>query len=525
MKNRFTAIILICALLLVGCGSEGQSVNDSVSGAEPEVEEAVDSAEESGEGAQALYEKFLNNEVPVTIDSHVDQGSYFTFQNYDGNEYTLEELVNLIIADYIGEDDFIKIWLDKIEYAYIDCGADGEPELALHIDTPASMEDWNEYIVIKEFDGKLKTVYSTVAWSRSYTYINEYGYIYGDGSGGASSHSFDKSFVDGDGKLHFIYADTTELMWISEEENELFGNGMNYEFSAEEVAKYSGEYIQFDFYFDQPDADDYESHIVRSYGKVADEDDILDSESGYRGYCYCELEDDESIYDENSPLWKCLGGENVYTLSEIEKMIADKEAEVGLTEKIKNGAEADWKELEINFEPYIANYNSDNFLEMKAYFPLYFSLSRVDKGTATSFTVDRDGNIEGKYDEYDFDNGVTTINEFTGRFTDVKKLDEYSYSLTMSELELKYTPDTEGYETLSNGYEAYRIYITPYGLEDSSAVHYILYVPGTPVSKLDDRILENMNEYHVESLKEQDVLEEYILFNTEADEYCVWLAD
>ena len=74
---------------------------------------------------------------------------------------------------------------------------------------------------------------------------------------------------------------------------------------------------------------------------------------------------------------------------------------------------------------------------MKAYFPLYFSLSRVDKGTATSFTVDRDGNIEGKYDEYDFDNGVTTINEFTGRFTDVKKLDEYSYSLTMSELELK----------------------------------------------------------------------------------------
>ena len=80
MKNRFTAIILICALLLVGCGSEGQSVNDSASGAEPEVEEAVDSAEESGEGAQALYEKFLNNEVPVTIDSHVDRAHILRFR-------------------------------------------------------------------------------------------------------------------------------------------------------------------------------------------------------------------------------------------------------------------------------------------------------------------------------------------------------------------------------------------------------------------------------------------------------------
>ena len=50
-------------------------------------------------------------------------------------------------------------------------------------------------------------------------------------------------------------------------------------------------------------------------------------------------------------------------------------------------------------------------------------------------------------------------------------------------------------------------------------MHYILYVPGTLVSKLDDRILENMNEYHVESLKEQDVLEKYILFNTEASTF------
>ena len=93
----------------------------------------------------------------------------------------------------------------------------------------------------------------------------------------------------------------------------------------------------------------------------------------------------------------------------------------------------------------------------------------------------------------------------------------------MSDIDLKYTPDTEGYETLSNGYEAYRIYITPYGLEDSSAVHYILYIPGTPVSALDDRILENMNEYDVEELKMQDVLEEYILFNTEAEKHCVWI--
>ena len=54
-------------------------------------------------------------------------------------------------------------------------------------------------------------------------------------------------------------------------------------------------------------------------------------------------------------------------------------------------------------------------------------------------------------------------------------------------------------------------------------MHYILYIPGTPVSALDDRILENMSEYDVEELKKQDVLEKYILFNTEAEEHCVWI--
>lgn len=509
-------------MLLAGCGKkEAASADISES---TDVSKVEESEKESEIDAQDLYERFLNNEVPVTIGKHVQQGEYYTFENYEGEEYTLEELVNCIIADYIGDDDSVEIWLDKIEYAYIDCGADGEPELALHIDTPMSTEGWIEYIIIKEFDGKLKTVYSDVAWSRSYIHINEYGYIYGDGSGGAASHSFDKSFVDGDGKWHFIYSDSTELAWISEEDRVLYGNGGAYELSEDEVAKYSGEYILIDFHFNTPNSGEYyEDDTVRSYGKFAKEDEFLDWEHGYRGYCYCELEDDESIYDEDSPLRKYYGGEDFYTLSEVEKMIADREAEVGLTETIKNGAEAEWKELEINFEPYIASYNSDNFLEIMEYFPIDFSLSRVEGGTETAFSVDKNGSFEGDYYESDYENEITTINEFIGRFTYAKKIDEYSYSLTMSDIDLKYTPDTEGYETLSNGYEAYRIYITPYGLEDSSAVHYILYIPGTPVSALDDRILENMNEYDVEELKMQDVLEKYILFNTEAEEHCVWI--
>jgi hypothetical protein len=91
----------------------------------------------------------------------------------------------------------------------IDCGNDGNKELGLIIYTPMNIESWEQHIVVKDVDDTLQMIYADVAWSRSSIYMNEYGYIFGDGSGGAAYHGFDKSFIDADGKWHFIYSDSS----------------------------------------------------------------------------------------------------------------------------------------------------------------------------------------------------------------------------------------------------------------------------------------------------------------------------
>ena len=152
-----------------------------------------------------MYEKFLHNEERVHINTENDLGYYFSFKNFTKQDYTLDEMVDTIIAFY--KEDWMTddVFLEKIEYAYIDCGNDGNKELAIAIHTPwASQESWQEYLIIKNINGTLQTVYSNVAWSRSRIQLNEYGCIFENGEGGAWNNSSDISFIDAEGRWHNI---------------------------------------------------------------------------------------------------------------------------------------------------------------------------------------------------------------------------------------------------------------------------------------------------------------------------------
>ncbi|WP_049946136.1 RNA polymerase sigma factor [Butyrivibrio sp. WCD2001] len=166
----------------------------------------IESSDSNEENDTTLYEKFLHNEERVHINTENDLGYYFSFKNFTKQDYTLDEMVDTIIAFY--KEDWMtdRVSLEKIEYTYIDCGNDGDKELAVVIHTPSEepLESWEEYLIIKNINGTLQTVYSDVAWTRNIINLNEYGYIDIYGDGGVENSGWDKSFIDAEGKRHDV---------------------------------------------------------------------------------------------------------------------------------------------------------------------------------------------------------------------------------------------------------------------------------------------------------------------------------
>ncbi len=273
----------------------------------------------------------------MKIGDENDLGGFHTFRACQGQEFTLENLVNYIIKrcmDFETEQlklEGVHITLDKIEYAFLDCGNDGSSELAIRIETPSSMKGNTETIIIKEKDGKLETIYSDWGCEKSRIFINEYGYIYGDRWSGACCVKFDKAFLDAGGKYHYIYS--------------------NY------VDSCAMPYVSFEFLFDK-DGDSY----VTVYAMVDQADKPDDNaedefELGYKGYCFSDwsIIHNDSLYEKSGKIYEhfeqrgLLSAEDLVTINELDKMIAEKEKKEGLTEEIKSGKTIEWEELNYSF--------------------------------------------------------------------------------------------------------------------------------------------------------------------------------
>ena len=528
-----TALTATCAMLLTACGVTDSEKNIdsqmSESGEAATTEKTAEiengsetalSAEESTVEETSLYELFLNNATTVRVSDGWYHNGNLHYDPERKNKYTLEELVNVIIDGYMSPETYERIRLDKIEYAYIDCGKDGIEELALHICTPGG-DDWNEFIIIKEIDGVLEAVYSDIAWARSRKNLNEYGYFYNDGSGGAAYSGYSKEYVDGDGKRHFLYNDWT-MGWIGEgdQNGQLLYWDDFYEMELDEPA--DGEYVVLAFTFDENETDFAKDYYT--YVKYI-EDPNRDWNEGFRGYLFTDKIDTEGIYDDTNPVKKYMDSQNleIYTLDEIDRMVADRENETGVTQEIKDGAEADWKELEYSFEPYIATYNDDNFLKRKEYFPLYLQLNH-ESYAGTSMTIYADGSIEGDYYDWNYDsdtgNSVSYENEYKAKLQVTNKIDETSYELKMTDYTLLHESGTSETNSYSQGSTSTKHFVEIPG-HDDGGTRYILYCPGTQKKDIDEKALSQINEIAMEYSFEDGVLQEYILYGIDGSGY-VW---
>lgn len=99
-------------------------------------------------------------------------------------------------------------------------------------------------------------------------------------------------------------------------------------------------------------------------------------------------------------------------------------------------------------------------------------------------TVNEDGTFEGTYHDSDmgdigegYPNGTYYLCGFEGKFTQPKKVDEYTYSVRIENIELANVVDTEEIKD-SIKY----IYSQPYGLYDADDI--LIYIPGISIKEL-----------------------------------------
>ncbi len=132
-----------------------------------------------------------------------------------------------------------------------------------------------------------------------------------------------------------------------------------------------------------------------------------------------------------------------------------------------------------------------------------FTFSSGAGAWATQLNIRPDGSFSGEYWDMDmgssgdgYPNGTQYGNTFTGTFTDLKKVNDYTWSMKLSEINYTYEIGKE--EILD---QILYSYTEAYGLVGADEVD--IYLPGAPVSELPEEFLQwvSMNYYDQEELK------------------------
>lgn len=107
-------------------------------------------------------------------------------------------------------------------------------------------------------------------------------------------------------------------------------------------------------------------------------------------------------------------------------------------------------------------------------------------GWSTDFEIEKDGSFKGNYHDSemgdtgdDYENGTMYLCSFSGEFTDLIKINDYTYQMKMENLTYDETP---GKEEITDGVKY--IYTDVYGLEGTDT--FKVYLPGAPVSDLSE---------------------------------------
>ena len=358
MKKIFTGILCLalCAGCLVGCGDKvreqppmsvdediekseaadlketdvkaeedtnvsSYDLNAKVSEDGSDADSSATTGEITSEELKEVYLDFLKGDSKMTVAT-----SDFEALETD-KEYSYEDM-NLCSLKYF-EEQFDSAELTDADYAFIDCGADNVPELAVWQKYLLSMDAAYTYFVFKYLDGKVCLVSSFYGYYRMYADINNYGYITYGGSNGASSCGFDYSFIDKDGKEIFLYSENDDTGFAEAYiPKYYFPKGKDFEEYPDELYSDGDEHIScltynFDKY-DYENSDDYNKHNFYSF---------VDMDGKYVE----PSEEFAGIFEK--------AGIKYYEPDEAKRLIDEHEKSLGVTDQIKSDAEVSWMSL------------------------------------------------------------------------------------------------------------------------------------------------------------------------------------
>lgn len=346
--------LALCLLTMTACsGEKAQQTMDSAETVANDTE-AVEEKEHAD-----IYKRFLKNEEKVLIDCSGDVGKVFSLKNAEGKELTLSEVVRAVRDSCNAVDEF-NVTFEWTEYAYVDCGKDGNEELALDVNMMGTT--WfKECLVIKEIDGHLKTVYgNNIKCNSDYDgqfNVNEYGYIE---SSDDFWHEERRDYIDASGNNHYISSDLMvgteeypfvyngETLDIREKKDEPKTDDLDKKYGYLPKGKIhaDGYKIYWADLNDTPDnkADDiycgtmtghfFTHYYVKSLKRSKHDAsaDIVSSNAFEEARRFREFFDQKGL--------------KLCTVDEFDGLIAAKEKEAGLTEEIKNGECVSWTKLD-----------------------------------------------------------------------------------------------------------------------------------------------------------------------------------
>ena len=156
-----------------------------------------------GKISRDLYEEFLlgNEKIDASYFGEYKDYSYMmSIPNAEvpTDKLSLEEIIQFVTMHLVTQRDDIEPF---VQYAFIDAGLDGDPELALCIN---GLGDFRLETIIKCIDGELYLTAALDAWTRNDVYIYRTGYVETDGSAGFNSSLQDMGVIDENGKYTVI---------------------------------------------------------------------------------------------------------------------------------------------------------------------------------------------------------------------------------------------------------------------------------------------------------------------------------
>lgn len=328
-KTIFVSCILALTVLMSACGTKKNTEKSM----EEATSEAIEEIKEE-DAATLRFESFLAGEEKVYVDKyefvkHSEDGEYNYFGEYEG--MTIEQFFRQVVEiEKLGSASFP---FAGVKYAYIDCGMDEIPELALQAVFADEWDQLERYYVIKLVEDKLELTYMEESYYRSAMNItNLAAVIEKTASYGAASSGYQVGFLNAEGRFVLDYTEDTSytaLYMLSRRFDDAVVN-------TEE--DYSELYLKRYAFELNTDGNEFEEYEKRAF--------------------YCAQKEPEEAsngvdFTKNERVAKTLFnsvGEKLYSLEEIKDKIAEREAAIGFTEEIKNAGEFGWSEVELDVE-------------------------------------------------------------------------------------------------------------------------------------------------------------------------------